>query len=343
MANIPAFNSISNTVRPICIAIYFPILLQLFMKYFDGLVLKKYIDLWYILVLPIMICLDLYVCYPYVNRDHRIDAVILRLAISIFYFFISSCIENIPLYESSKRAKTKITLLRKIFPLKVLNELMENKEVTPQVQTNVTVLFSDIKGFVNICSEIGPIDTFSLLNKLYHVLDLCCEVCGVYKVETIGDAYMIAAGLNDPSNPVGNAVKVANFAQLAQHLTQYVKLDSGKPIELRMGIHSGSCVTGIVGELMPRYCLFGDTINVSNRLQSTSEVRKIHISEQTQFLLSSLDQFETILRNNNTLLKGKDGRATYWLESKINEKNTLLNSEFISSLESDVVKLLKQY
>lgn len=155
---------------------------------------------------------------------------------------------------------------------------------------------------------------------------------------------MIAAGLNEPSNnQVENAIKVANFAQLAQYLTKHVKLDSGKEIGLRMGIHSGSCVTGVVGNLMPRYCLFGDTINVANRLQTNSEVGKIHISEQTEFLLSSLDQFEIVLRSEQTLLKGKESRSTYWLESKINEKNTLLTPEVMSILEADVVKLLKQY
>lgn len=186
VANIPVYTSIANAVRPVLIAIYFPLLIQLFLNYFDGLKLKL-IDSWYIIVLPFMICLDLYVCYPYVNRFHGIDVVASRIAISIFYFFISSYIENIPMYKSSKRAKDKLLLLSKMFPLKVLNELIEKKEVTPTVQTGVTVLFSDIKEFVKICSEIGAIDTFSLLNKLYHVLDLCCEVCGCYKVETIGD------------------------------------------------------------------------------------------------------------------------------------------------------------
>lgn len=344
IANIPIYTNIANTIRPILITIYLSLIIQMFTNYFDRLKLK-YIDLWYVIALPIMTCIDLYICYPYVNRYHGINAVISRLIISIFYFFISSCIENVPLYEAGKRAQRKLLLLRKMFPLKVLNELIEKNEVTPQLQTSVTILFSDIKGFVTICSEISAIDTFSLLNKLYHVLDLCCEICDCYKVETIGDAYMIASGLNDSSsNEVDNAAKVASFGQLVQYLIKYIKLDSGKPIQLRMGIHSGSCVTGIVGELMPRYCLFGDTINVANRLQTNSEVNKIHISDETRSLLSSLDQFETILHNNNTILKGKETRATYWLDTKINSnKNPILTSDVITTIEDKVIKLLKQY
>lgn len=128
-----------------------------------------------------------------------------------------------------------------------------------------------------------------LLNDLYTCCDSIISHYDVYKVETIGDAYMVVSGL-----PIRNGDRHAGeIASMALHMLRKInrfeiKHRRGEPVKLRIGIHSGHCVAGVVGLKMPRYCLFGDTVNTASRMESTGEAFKIHISEATKTLLDRL-------------------------------------------------------
>jgi len=153
----------------------------------------------------------------------------------------------------------------------------------------------------------------TLLNDLYTCFDSIIENYDVYKVETIGDAYMVVSGL-----PVNNGDDHARqVASLALHLLRSIKTfkishQDNSTLLLRIGIHSGPCVAGVVGRKMPRYCLFGDTVNTASRMESTGEPLKIHMSSCTRNILQKLGGFECQERGL-VQVKGKGKMQTYWL------------------------------
>lgn len=136
-----------------------------------------------------------------------------------------------------------------------------------------------------------------MLNDLYTCCDSIISNYDVYKVETIGDAYMVVSGL-----PIRNGLRhVGEVAAMALHMLQQVcrlemKQYPGRMIMIRMGIHSGNCVAGVVGVKMPRYCLFGDTVNTASRMESTGQALKIQISDRTHSLLQVVGGFKCVER-----------------------------------------------
>ncbi|KAG2499263.1 hypothetical protein HYH03_002841 [Edaphochlamys debaryana] len=164
----------------------------------------------------------------------------------------------------------------------------------------VTVLFADIQGFTPMCKELPAAVVMKFLNDLFVRFDSLLDAYGVYKVETIGDCYVVAGGLigqdadgmaavqgggeSDPQQ----ADRVFGFAQAMLRAAAGVTLPTtGEPVRIRVGIHSGAVVSGVVGTRMPRFCLFGDTVNTASRMESTSRAGCIHVSNDTFVQLSS--------------------------------------------------------
>lgn len=205
-------------------------------------------------------------------------------------------------------------LLDRILPRPVAEQLKRGKAVEAESFHEVSIYFSDIVGFTQLSSDSTPMQVVTFLNALYTLFDDIIREFDVYKVETIGDAYMVVSGL-----PIRNGDNhAAEIAGMALHLIEGVKRDFKVPhrpdhkIELRVGIHSGPVVAGVVGSTMPRYCLFGDTVNTASRMESTGEGLKIHISEATKSILEALGGF-MIEERGEVYLKGKGTVKTYWL------------------------------
>uniref|UniRef100_A0A674K7G5 guanylate cyclase n=1 Tax=Terrapene triunguis TaxID=2587831 RepID=A0A674K7G5_9SAUR len=185
----------------------------------------------------------------------------------------------------AEKKKTE-TLLYAMLPKHVANLLKEGKKVEAGEFNSCTILFSDIVTFTNICSACEPIQIVNMLNSMYSKFDRLTSVHNVYKVETIGDAYMVVGGVPVPI--ASHAKRVANFALgMRTAAREVMNPITGEPIQIRVGIHTGPVLAGVVGEKMPRYCLFGDTVNTASRMESHGLPNKIHLSPTTFRYLST--------------------------------------------------------
>ncbi|XP_077991656.1 speract receptor-like [Glandiceps talaboti] len=216
--------------------------------------------------------------------------------------------------EDLRREKKKIDLLlNRMLPPSISHQLMNGIQVQPEVYETVTIFFSDIVGFTALSAVSTPIQVVNMLNDLYIRFDAIVSNYDVYKVETIGDAYMLVSGL-----PIRNGINHAGqIASAAIHLLDGV---SGfkirhlpdEELSLRIGLHTGSCLAGVVGLKMPRYCLFGDTVNIASRMESNGLPSRIHLSSQCKKNLDKLGGFTLELRGEIDI-KGAGQMTTYWL------------------------------
>ncbi|XP_038571714.1 atrial natriuretic peptide receptor 2-like [Micropterus salmoides] len=207
-------------------------------------------------------------------------------------------------------------LLYSMLPKPVADDLRQGRTAQAQSYSNATVYFSDIVGFTQLSSASTPHQVVNFLNQLYTTFDDIIDNYDVYKVETIGDAYMVVSGVPQ-ENGINHAGEIASMALDLVSVCHTFKIPH-KPntqLKIRAGIHSGPVVAGVVGTKMPRYCLFGDTVNTASRMESTSEALKIQVSGATANLLHTLRGY--ILTCRGTLsVKGKGDMTTWWLEAK---------------------------
>ncbi|XP_067144497.1 atrial natriuretic peptide receptor 1-like isoform X1 [Centruroides vittatus] len=207
-------------------------------------------------------------------------------------------------------------LLYEVLPRYVAEQLKAGHHVRPENFACVTIFFSDIVGFTNLSAESAPMDIVDLLNELYTCFDAIIGNYDVYKVETIGDAYMVVSGLPE-RNGNEHARQIARMSlSLRSAIKQFkIRHKPERKLQLRIGIHSGPCAAGVVGKKMPRYCLFGDTVNTASRMETSGEAMKIHISYQTKNILDHFHSFNIILRGDIEV-KGKGLMRTYWLDGE---------------------------
>ncbi|XP_023604890.1 guanylate cyclase soluble subunit beta-2-like [Myotis lucifugus] len=213
-----------------------------------------------------------------------------------------------------EKKKTE-TLLYAMLPEHVANQLKEGKKVDAGEFKTCTILFSDVVTFTNICAACEPIQIVNMLNSMYSKFDRLTSVHEVYKVETIGDAYMVVGGVPVPIG--SHAQRVANFA-LGMRISakEVINPVTGESIQIRVGIHTGPVLAGVVGDKMPRYCLFGDTVNTASRMESHGLPDKVHLSPTAYRALEN-QGFE-IIKRGEIQVKGKGKMTTYFLIQNLN-------------------------
>ncbi|XP_015601711.1 retinal guanylyl cyclase 2 isoform X2 [Cephus cinctus] len=206
-------------------------------------------------------------------------------------------------------------LLNRMLPSSVAEKLKFGMPVDPEEFREVTIYFSDIVGFTTISAYSTPFQVVDLLNDLYTCFDATINAYTVYKVETIGDAYMVVGGC--PVRIPDHASQIATMALDLLHQSGKFKLRHlpNTQLRLRIGLHTGPCCAGVVGLTMPRYCLFGDTVNTASRMESTGAPWRIHLSQATRDRLNQVGGYHIEYRGR-TEVKGKGKMPTYWLLGK---------------------------
>uniref|UniRef100_A0A671M789 Guanylate cyclase n=1 Tax=Sinocyclocheilus anshuiensis TaxID=1608454 RepID=A0A671M789_9TELE len=252
--------------------------------------------------------------------------------------------ERTALYKAERDRADCLNFM--LLPGPVVRSLKETGKVEPELFDEVTIYFSDIVGFTTLCHFSTPMEVVDMLNDIYKNFDSILDNHDVYKVETIGDAYMVVSGLPRRN---GNrhakdiccmALDILSFMgtfQL-QHLP-------GIPMWIRIGVHSGPCAAGVVGIKMPRYCLFGDTVNTASRMESTGLPLRIHASQSTINILQRTDCKFEYEKRGETYLKGKGKETTYWLTGVTGQNYNLPTpptAENFQNLQQDLSQMIKK-
>ncbi|CAO1395465.1 unnamed protein product [Diamesa serratosioi] len=220
-------------------------------------------------------------------------------------------------------------LLYSVLPKSVANELRHQRPVAPKRYDSVTLMFSGIVGFGQYCaantSAEGAMKIVKMLNELYTVFDSLTDSksnSNVYKVETVGDKYMAVSGLPDACE--NHAVCMARLALDMMDMADNVKMGE-EPISVTIGIHSGEVVTGVIGHRMPRYCLFGNTVNITSRTETTGVPGKINVSEETYKQLTEEVNFDPAIHlefRGAVTMKGRPEPMNCWILTR-NTSSTL--------------------
>ncbi|XP_061701994.1 guanylyl cyclase C [Syngnathoides biaculeatus] len=250
--------------------------------------------------------------------------------------------ERTSLYKAERDRADRLNFM--LLPGPVVRSLKETGRVEPELYEEVTVYFSDIVGFTTLCHYSTPMEVVDMLNEIYKNFDSVLDHHDVYKVETIGDAYMVASGL-PKRNGDRHAVDIAHMALDILSFVGTFELQHlpGIPLWIRIGVHSGPCAAGVVGNKMPRYCLFGDTVNTASRMESTGLPLRIHVSQSTINILQRTDCKFEYEQRGETYLKGKGKEMTYWLTGVTGGKYNLPTpptAENFQRLQQDLAEMI---
>jgi class 3 adenylate cyclase len=199
-------------------------------------------------------------------------------------------------------------LLYAVLPRKIADELRDGEKMIANRHPLVTVLFADVAGFTPWAAQHEPEVVVGLLENIFHRFDVRVAALGAEKIKTIGDAYMVISGAPDP-----RADHAHIMAQLALELLSEVRQfreETGIPLDLRMGLHTGPVIAGVIGAMRFTYDVWGDTVNTASRMESHGEPGRIQVSDDTRRLIEDTFHLEP---RGRVEIKGKGGMDTWWL------------------------------
>jgi adenylate cyclase len=201
-----------------------------------------------------------------------------------------------------------IELLLNILPEPIADRLRDGESLIADRYDDVSLLFADIVGFTGLSSGMDPGELVTLLNDVFSVFDGLVAASGLEKVKTIGDAYMIVGGM-----PVWQPDHLERMASLALRIAAEVERTEAASrlgVQFRIGMHTGPVVAGVIGTRKFIYDVWGDTVNVASRMESTGEPGRIHVTGAVESRLR--DRFELKARGR-VEIKGKGPMETYYL------------------------------
>ena len=224
-----------------------------------------------------------------VMNYYNIALTFLTFALSAHFYSKAAADAEDALEKEFKRSES---LLLNILPLSIAQRLKRMPErVIADRFESVTVLFADIVGFTKLSATQPPEEIVRYLNRIFSAFDILTEKYGLEKIKTIGDNYMLAGGLPEPDSE--HALNVVRMAQDMLSVIDQVNSESNASIQVRIGVHSGPVVAGIIGSKKFIYDLWGDTVNTASRMESHGAPGRIHISEDTYRLVQNKFECES--------------------------------------------------
>ncbi len=219
----------------------------------------------------------------------QLDKIYVNAAIATFGIVSATVYYAFSLAERAKAETDQ--LLRNILPHSVVDRLKENPgETISDSVDSATVLFSDLKGFVPTSKALGPAKTVALLNDLMKAFDELAARNGVEKIKTIGDAYMAASGVPEPVDD--HCCRMAHMAHDMMRAADDTAAKHGIELIMRIGIASGPLMAGVIGAQRLTYDVWGDTVNLAARLESSSVPGRIQISREVKDAIAESFEFE---------------------------------------------------
>jgi len=230
-------------------------------------------------------------------------------------------------------------LLANVLPKNTADEIMAKGKATKIKYNFVTVLFSDIQGFTKIAEEMNPEVLIDELDKFFFHFDSVVEKFGIEKIKTIGDAYMCAGGIPEKNrtNPVEVILAALEMQSYMKMLKEASEVEGLKYWDIRIGIHTGTVVAGVVGQKKLSYDIWGDTVNTASRMESAGEASKINISGTTYEFVK---EFFLCVHRGKMPVKYKGELDMYFVTgiiSELSDEKGGPNRKFI--LKMQVIKL----
>jgi class 3 adenylate cyclase len=191
--------------------------------------------------------------------------------------------------EIEKARDKSDELLLNILPSEIAEELKEKGFAVPKSYDQVSVLFGDFKGFTNVAEKLTPKEIINELNICFSAFDAICETHNLERIKTIGDAYMCAGGLptENDTNPLDAVLAALEMQEFLKKRKAEKESYGEEYFEMRIGIHTGAVVAGVVGKKKFAYDIWGDTVNLASRLESSGEVGMVNVSEVTYQLVKN--------------------------------------------------------
>jgi adenylate cyclase len=253
-----------------------------------------------------------YAVDPTFLRLYGLVNVILAFALPIaFAFYLRGAAEQAEQALEEQRRRSD-ALLDRVLPPTIVVRLREQEGSLAEAIDAASVLFADIVGFTKFAERTPPREVLSVLDAVFAAFDDLVEARGLEKIKTIGDAYMVVAGA-----PTPRADHAVALVDLAIAMLEELQVHAGRVpggLMMRIGVHSGPVVAGVIGRSKFAYDLWGDTVNTASRMESHSEAGKIQVSEVTAALIDG--QIETEERGYIDV-KGKGLMRTFWVLGRL--------------------------
>lgn len=202
-------------------------------------------------------------------------------------------------------------LLLNILPVPIADRLKSNEDIIADIFPEVSLMFADIVDFTPMSTQLSPSDLVIMLNEVFSRMDELTEKYKLEKIKTIGDAYMVAAGL--PVSRSDHAEAIADMALETRDMIRHFKRPTGESLNMRIGIHTGPVVAGIIGKKKFIYDLWGDTVNTASRMESYGVSDEI---QATKEIYNKLKDTYSFRKRGIIEVKGKGSMLTYFLSGK---------------------------
>ncbi|MBK9249525.1 MAG: tetratricopeptide repeat protein [Ignavibacteria bacterium] len=215
---------------------------------------------------------------------------------------------------ANARHEATVQLLHNVLPPSIADKMLGGTKLIAEKLPSVSVMFADIVNFTKLSQRITPEELVEGLDRIFSTFDALAEKHGLEKIKTIGDAYMVVSGA--PVQREDHAEAMAHFAlEMMDAMKEFRSMSTGEEIQLRIGIHSGEVVAGVIGKKKFAYDLWGDAVNTASRMESHGEEDKIHVSEDFKHAVETQNiaslQF---IERGEMEIKGKGLMKTYYLQ-----------------------------